>query len=78
VKARQNTPVMATVAETNGSASYTIAEKTSGSRQEASPTRHEEYQYLDLIQYILENGEHRPDRYICILLKLDTVFRTNS
>lgn len=23
---------------------------------------HEEYQYLDLIRDILENGEHRPDR----------------
>jgi len=25
--------------------------------------QHEEYQYLDLIQDILDNGEHRPDRY---------------
>ena len=25
--------------------------------------RHEEFQYLDLIRNILENGEHRPDRY---------------
>lgn len=25
--------------------------------------RHEEYQYLDLIRDILQNGEHRPDRY---------------
>ena len=24
---------------------------------------HEEYQYLDLIRDILEDGEHRPDRY---------------
>jgi hypothetical protein len=24
--------------------------------------RHEEYQYLDLVQEILDNGEHRPDR----------------
>lgn len=23
---------------------------------------HEEYQYLDLIQQILDTGEHRPDR----------------
>jgi thymidylate synthase len=23
---------------------------------------HEEYQYLDLVQEILESGEHRPDR----------------
>jgi len=26
-------------------------------------TKHEEYQYLDLIREILETGEHRPDRY---------------
>lgn len=26
--------------------------------------RHEEYQYLDLVQEILETGEHRPDRYV--------------
>lgn len=25
---------------------------------------HEEYQYLKLIRDILDNGEHRPDRYI--------------
>lgn len=25
--------------------------------------RHEEYQYLDLVREILEDGEHRPDRY---------------
>lgn len=25
--------------------------------------RHEELQYLDLVQEILANGEHRPDRY---------------
>lgn len=25
---------------------------------------HEEYQYLNLIRDILDNGEHRPDRYI--------------
>ena len=24
--------------------------------------KHEEYQYLDLIRNILDNGEHRPDR----------------
>ncbi|KAF3925608.1 hypothetical protein ABW21_db0205864 [Orbilia brochopaga] len=28
----------------------------------AAETRHEELQYLDLIQYILDHGEHRPDR----------------
>jgi hypothetical protein len=27
-------------------------------------SRHEEYQYLDLVREILENGEHRPDRYV--------------
>lgn len=25
-------------------------------------SQHEEYQYLDLIREILDNGEHRPDR----------------
>lgn len=30
----------------------------------SGPTkRHEEYQYLDLVREILDNGEHRPDRY---------------
>lgn len=24
--------------------------------------RHEEYQYLDLVREILDDGEHRPDR----------------
>jgi thymidylate synthase len=27
-----------------------------------SQPRHEEYQYLDLIRQILDEGEHRPDR----------------
>jgi thymidylate synthase len=27
-------------------------------------SRHEEYQYLDLVREILENGEHRPDRCV--------------
>jgi thymidylate synthase len=26
------------------------------------PPEHEEYQYLNLIREILNNGEHRPDR----------------
>lgn len=30
----------------------------------ACTKRHEEYQYLDLVREILEDGEHRPDRYI--------------
>jgi thymidylate synthase len=29
----------------------------------ASNARHEEYQYLDLIREIMDEGEHRPDRY---------------
>lgn len=29
--------------------------------------RHEEYQYLDLVREILDNGEHRPDRYVPLL-----------
>lgn len=28
-----------------------------------STQKHEEYQYLDLVREILEDGEHRPDRY---------------
>jgi thymidylate synthase len=28
----------------------------------AKDSTHEEYQYLDLIREILDNGEHRPDR----------------
>lgn len=28
----------------------------------APAKRHEEYQYLDLVREILEEGEHRPDR----------------
>lgn len=27
-----------------------------------SAGRHEEYQYLDLVREILDDGEHRPDR----------------
>lgn len=30
----------------------------------ASSKRHEEYQYLDLIREILDEGEQRPDRYV--------------
>ncbi|KAL1297043.1 hypothetical protein AAFC00_004633 [Neodothiora populina] len=40
--------------------------ETSPSQQKAPPspsnTEHEEYQYLNLIRDILDNGEHRPDR----------------
>ncbi|KAM0275716.1 hypothetical protein ACHAQH_007476 [Verticillium albo-atrum] len=31
-------------------------------KQNAATARHEEYQYLDLVRDILDNGEHRPDR----------------
>ncbi|KAF3310328.1 Thymidylate synthase [Orbilia oligospora] len=48
--------------EASADATYSIAEKTSGADSDPSSTRHEEYQYLDLIQYILDHGEHRPDR----------------
>lgn len=34
--------------------------KQNGTR--SASQRHEEYQYLDLVQDILDNGEHRPDR----------------
>jgi hypothetical protein len=36
-------------------------EKTNGNM--VPRKRHEELQYLDLVQEILANGEHRPDRY---------------
>lgn len=28
---------------------------------------HEEYQYLNLIREIINDGEHRPDRYVTLL-----------
>jgi thymidylate synthase len=31
---------------------------------------HEEHQYLDLIRDILANGEHRPDRYDLLTIKV--------
>jgi len=37
--------------------------KSEHSQQVREKPEHEEYQYLDLIQDILEHGEHRPDRY---------------
>jgi hypothetical protein len=43
----------------------TASEPTSAPTQNgnsASAKRHEEYQYLDLVKEILEDGEHRPDR----------------
>lgn len=35
-----------------------------------STKRHEEYQYLDLVREILEDGEHRPDRYVLFEVKM--------
>lgn len=33
-----------------------------------STKRHEEHQYLDLVREIIEDGEHRPDRYYSIMI----------
>ena len=41
----------------------TETEKSISSNGNPLSQLHEEYQYLDLIRNILENGEHRPDRY---------------
>ncbi|KAF3935597.1 hypothetical protein ABW19_dt0204108 [Dactylella cylindrospora] len=38
------------------------AEQKVGGEPEAPKTRHEEYQYLDLIRHIIDHGEYRPDR----------------
>jgi hypothetical protein len=35
------------------------------------PKRHEEYQYLDLVREILDDGEHRPDRLVVISVQSD-------
>lgn len=35
---------------------------TSPNQNGTSTQRHEEYQYLDLVREILNEGEHRPDR----------------
>ncbi|KAF2105798.1 thymidylate synthase/dCMP hydroxymethylase domain-containing protein [Lophiotrema nucula] len=44
--------------ESNGTSNGTTTE----TKPSTSNARHEEYQYLDLIRDILQNGEHRPDR----------------
>ncbi|KXJ95282.1 bifunctional dihydrofolate reductase-thymidylate synthase [Microdochium bolleyi] len=38
------------------------AQKNGSARGSGRSKRHEEYQYLDLVQEILDDGEHRPDR----------------
>jgi thymidylate synthase len=43
--------------QTNGEKELTIP------RPVPENPNHEEHQYLNLIRDILENGEHRPDRY---------------
>lgn len=48
----------------NALASHTLA--ANGASDPVEPPvdpNHEEYQYLKLIRDILDNGEHRPDRY---------------
>jgi len=40
------------------------ADGTKKSSEKATQRNHEEYQYLDLIRDILDNGEHRPDRFV--------------
>ncbi|KAI1079116.1 thymidylate synthase/dCMP hydroxymethylase domain-containing protein [Whalleya microplaca] len=46
--------------DSSSSQAANAASKQNGSS--ASTKRHEEYQYLDLVQEILDQGEHRPDR----------------
>lgn len=43
------------IAKANGQLAAAVA---------APVKRHEEYQYLDLVREIMEDGEHRPDRYV--------------
>lgn len=50
---------MTASSESAGGASAETPIKQNG----AASKRHEEYQYLDLVREILEDGEHRPDRY---------------
>ena len=38
-------------------------------------SKHEEFQYLDLIRLILETGEHRPDRYVILIFPEEMYFR---
>ena len=48
----------------NGTDAASYEENAASQSLQPSPAkRHEEHQYLDLIRLILEDGEHRPDRY---------------
>jgi hypothetical protein len=42
----------------------TMATLEDATEAQIPASRHEEYQYLDLVREILENGEHRPDRQV--------------
>jgi thymidylate synthase len=50
--------------QTNGTKATTATNGTSSPSTTSTPSdpSHEEYQYLNLIRHILDNGEHRPDR----------------
>ena len=55
---------IATLDPRNGTDAAFNAEDAASQNLQPSPAkRHEEHQYLDLIRRILEDGEHRPDRY---------------
>lgn len=50
--------------------------ETSKPSEIAKPrSSHEEHQYLDLIRDILDNGEHRPDRYVNVVYHLPSDIR---
>jgi hypothetical protein len=55
------------IIERPGTAASKSIEKSNGDM--APRKRHEELQYLDLVQEILANGEHRPDRYEWTLIR---------
>ena len=51
------------ITETEPVAPISLKQNSEAAAPETPAPRHEEYQNLDLIREILENGEHRPDRY---------------
>jgi len=51
-----------TVHTESGGSSAPVATTAPMQNGSSKAKRHEEYQYLDLVQDILDNGEHRPDR----------------
>lgn len=50
------------VSAPQASATQASAPQESGTTTPPTQKRHEEYQYLDLVREILDEGEHRPDR----------------